>query len=191
MTVDNATTRFASAAREYCRWAEAAPDETDALLARRHLASLTVLALDLPDTACDSNDPVTIPPDAWQAIFERFGELPVNYYNSCVDPLHAWGAEPSLRDLGHDLADIWHDLKVGLVLFDAGHLAAAACAWRGTFIIRWGRHASGALYITQCWVQSDAVGNAEQRTSATPSRANSRLGEQACYPASKLTREAE
>jgi hypothetical protein len=161
MTVDDAITHFASAAREYCLWAEAAPGETDMLVARRHLASLIAFALVLPDAAPDSKDPDAIPTDAWRAIFQRFGELPVNYYNNCVDPLHACGAEPSLGDLADDLADIWRDLKGGLVLFDAGHAIAAAFAWRESFITHWGRHASSALYIVQCWVQMQATGNAE------------------------------
>ena len=167
MTVDAATTRFASTAREYCLWAEAAPGETDMWLAGRHLASLIAFALDLPDTARDANKPVTIPPDAWRTIFQRFGELPVNYYNNCVDPLHACGAEPTLGDLADDLTDIWRDLKGGLILFDAGHAAAAAFAWRETFIIHWGRHASSALYVMQCWLQAQQALASSDRKART------------------------
>ena len=156
VTVDDATTRFANAARGYCLWAEAPPGacETDMLTARRHLASLIAFALDLPDTACDANDPRKISQEAWRSVFKRFGELPVNYYSNCVDPLHASGAESSLGDLADDLADIWRDLKSGLVLFDAGNVAAAAFAWREGFVIHWGRHAASALYVLQCWVQA-------------------------------------
>jgi hypothetical protein len=191
MTIDEATTRFASAAREYCLWAEGAPGETHMLLARRHLATLIAFALDLPDSAHDANDPGTIPSDAWRAIFQRFGELPVNYYNNCVDPLHACGAESALGDLADDLADIWRDLKGGLLLFDAGHATAAAFAWRESFNTHWGLHASSALYIVQCWVQANGAGNAEQRTSATSSPAISKPGGQACYPAGQPSRKGE
>jgi hypothetical protein len=159
------TERFADAARDYCRWAEAAPSaaETDMLIARRHLASLTALALDLPDAACDANDPVPIPTEAWRSVFKRFGELPVNYYNNCIDPLHAVGAEPSLGDLADDLADIWRDLKGGLLLFDAGQAGAAACAWREGFAIHWGRHAASALFVLQCWLQVQETGSHNRR----------------------------
>lgn len=176
MTVDDATARFASAARGYCLWAESPPGagETDMLTARRHLASLIALALDLPDTASGANNTGTISPAAWRSIFQRFGELPVNYYNNSVDPLHACGAEPSLGDLADDLADIWRDLKGGLVLFDEGHVTAAAFTWREGYIFHWGRHAASALYILQCWAQSHAVGVTGQPT-LPPRTSNERL----------------
>jgi hypothetical protein len=172
MTVDDAIIRFAYVARGYCLWAEAAPGagETDMLIARRHLASLLALALDLPNCASKANDLGAISPEAWGSVLKRFGELPVNYYNNCIDPLCAAGAEPSLGDLADDLADIWRDLKGGLALFDAGNVTAAAFAWSEGFSIHWGRHAASALYILQCWAQAH---------------------EEACYPSAQLPREGE
>jgi hypothetical protein len=159
----DATAHFAKAAREYCLWAEDEPGagETDMLIARRHLAFLIPLALDLPNTACGVIDPGQISPEAWRSIFKRFGELPVNYYSNCFDPLHASTAEPSLGDLADDLADIWRELKAGLDLFDAGNVKAAAFAWRAGFIIHWGRHATSALSVLQYWVQAHEFGYAE------------------------------
>ncbi len=160
---DDAAARFANAAREYCLWAEgeANAGATDMLIARRHLASLISLALDLPNVTCDVNAPGEISQEAWKLIFKRFGELPVNYYSNCFDPLQESAAELSLGDLADDLADIWRDMKGGLNLFDAGDANAAAFAWCEAFNIHWGRHATSASYVLQCWVQAKEFGGAE------------------------------
>lgn len=170
MRQDNATARFATVAREYCIWAEGEPGAgaTEMLIARRHLACLIPFALDLPDTACDVIDPVKISPAAWRFIFKRFGELPVNYYSNCIDPLHASADEASLGDLADDLADIWRDLKGGLDLLDAGNVKAASCVWREGFKRHWGRHATSALYILQCWVQAHEAGGGQALGGAEP-----------------------
>lgn len=155
VTNSDAIIRFAHAAREFCLWAEGTPaaGEIEMLIARRHLANLFALALDLPNIACDVNEPAKISHEAWTSIFKRFRVLPVNYYGHCFDPLQVPADEPTIGDLADDLADTWRDLKGGLDLYDAGEVNAAAYAWREGFTIHWGRHAAGALYTLQCWAQ--------------------------------------
>jgi hypothetical protein len=159
MTNIDATSRFATVTREFCDWAEGPPvaGEIEMLIARRLLVCLTSLALELPNTECDDVERVEISHEAWTAMFKRFGELPVNYYGHCFDPLKVPADEATLGDLADDLADIWRDLKEGLMLWEAGHKNAAAFEWRESFTIHWGRHAAGALYPLHCWAQEFGV----------------------------------
>jgi hypothetical protein len=155
MTNIDAINQFATATQEFCGWAESASaaGEIEMFIARRHLARLTSLALDLPKSESDDIAPVEISHEDWTAMYKRFGALPVNYYGHCFDPLQVPAEEPTLGDLADDLADIWRDLKEGLILWEAGHMNAAVFEWRENFTIHWGRHAASALYTLHCWAQ--------------------------------------
>jgi hypothetical protein len=148
-----ATDRFAELARDYCQWAEGpvASPEIEAKTASRHLARLCSAALDLPATVDWSLAPEGVSQDQWRVVFTRFGALPVNYYSVCFDPTKVPSEEPVVGDLADDLADIWRDLKGGLMLQEAGNPDAAATHWHQTFSVHWGRHAASALYVLQCW----------------------------------------
>ena len=159
MTIDPETLRFADSARSFCEWAEGSPGspKEEALAARRYLASLYGLALNLPESAFGEEDPAGLSDDKWQTVFSRFSALPFTYYSSFFDPSTAVTEEASLGDLADDLADIWRDLKDGLTLFDAGHTGAATFTWRFGFNSHWGRHASSALYALHCWSQANSA----------------------------------
>jgi hypothetical protein len=166
----DATNQFAIAARKFCHWAEEAPSsgELEMRIARRHLASLYALALDLPQDVYSDDEPADISHEMWQAMFKRFDVLPVNYYSHCFDPLEVPAGESTLGDLADDLADIWRDLRPGLDLFDAGQRDAATVEWRNGFAIHWGRHAASALYVLHCW--APVLGDAVASPSAISSR---------------------
>src|SRR5262245_17906700 len=105
-------TAFVTAVDAFCSWAEGpVRDElTEALAARRLVASLYVGAMELPRSSPESEADA---PDASarDAIYRRFGALPINYYSE-VDPLLFPASDVMTGDLADDLADIWSDLKV-------------------------------------------------------------------------------
>ena len=146
---------FAAAAEAYCAWAEGEPHnaDEDAGLARLLLLDLCRAAIDLPAVEADGNAP-EISDDDYQRVFRRFGSLPFNYYSKCFDPLIVPAAEPVTADLADDLADIWRDVKRGLLLYREGHTDAAVWQWRFHFDIHWAHHATAALYALQSWLSA-------------------------------------
>jgi hypothetical protein len=142
---------FAAAAHEYCAWAEGDSRGAldDARIARTLLAELYRRAVDLPELEdCDVTAP-EIPNDEYQTMFRRFGSLPFNFYSECFNPLVVPAEEPVIADFADDLADIWRDVKPGLLLFRAGDRAAGH--WRFHFDVHWGHHATAAMYALQAW----------------------------------------
>ncbi len=146
---------FAVAVRSYCDWVEGAHSTegryADMLQARRHLASLYATALGLPEVECEWVDSVLTHEDYMQT-YRRFDSLPVGYYGRVFDPLDLDAGDASLGDLVDDLADIWRDLKEGLLLFDAGRRDAAGASWQESFTIHWGVHAVNALAVIHYWL---------------------------------------
>ncbi len=150
--MSKAIERFAEAAGHYCRWAEGEPTDSrsEARTARRLVAELYWLAVHLPDGPPGSDAPeITL--EQRQMVLRRFGALPFQYYAECFNPLAIPPEEPVIADLADNFADIWCDLKRGLVLYERGAIDAAAWEWRLHFSIHWGHHATGALYALQKW----------------------------------------
>lgn len=143
---------FARVAAEYCAWAEAAPGEprAEALIARRLLLDLMRGAIALPEVCPEEVVRAEITIDDYMRVFRRFGALPFQYYSECFDPLLVPAEEPVRADLADDLADVWRDLKEGLMLRDQSP-ESAAWQWRFNFEIHWGHHASAGLYALQSW----------------------------------------
>ena len=56
-----------------------------------------------------------------------------------------------------DLADIYRDLKEGLELYEAGHVAEALWEWSQSFNTHWGRHASSALHALQAYAADENI----------------------------------
>jgi hypothetical protein len=102
-----------------------------------------------------------LPTEEYDRIFRRFGALPFNYYSECFDPLILPAEEPVAADLADDLADIWRDVKGGLLLYDAGSPQSAAWHWSTHYSFHWGHHATSALYALQSWFSS--VGDTADR----------------------------
>lgn len=68
--------------------------------------------------------------------------MPVSTYSDVFNPLK--DTEPVTSNLADDLADIYRDIKGGLVLFDSQHPIDAAWEWRFGFQTHWGHHLVGA-----------------------------------------------
>ena len=107
-------------------------------------------AIELPRAGSDAEAP-DIWQDDYRAIFQRFGSLPFNYSTECFDPIAVPAEEPVTADLADDLADIWRDVKAGLILYDQGERSAAGWQWVIQFSAHWGHHATAALYAIQSW----------------------------------------
>lgn len=154
--MSEAITAFAAAAERYCAWAEgeASAPRDDARAGRLLVAELYRRALDLPAT--EGSDRVVPAVDGHERVYRRFGSLPFNYYSECFDPLIVPAEEPVVADLADDLADIWRDVKTGLVLFRHGDGDEAAWQWRFMLESHWAHHASAALYALQAWFSSNS-----------------------------------
>lgn len=148
---------FAAAAEEYCAWAEgeAGGPLHEARMARTLVAELFRRALDLRQVDGDGEGP-HISDDEYHAVYRRLGVLPFNYYSECFQPLIVPAEEPVTADLADDLADIWRDVKAGLLPFRNGNRAAAAWRWRFHFDVHWAHHATAALYALQAWFSEHA-----------------------------------
>ncbi len=115
------------------------------MLAERLLCDLYRRALDLPDVSGDEDAP-DIPEAEWQKIYKRFQMLKPQSYSKLFDPCAIPPENEVIAcDLADDLADIWRDLKKGLILWDLGGVNAASRQWRVSFSSHWGRHVTGAL----------------------------------------------
>src|SRR5438105_3678749 len=148
---------FVSAARSFIAWAESPASldaHAEALAARRLVVTLIAAAIALPPDATPSLTAPTIPHDEYQVIYRRFGALPFNYYGECFNPLPVPAEEPVVADLADDLADIWRDVKGGLLLYDAGESESAVWHWSNHYSSHWGHHATAALYALQSWFSS-------------------------------------
>lgn len=152
-SMSNAIDRFALAARAFIVWAESPGTDdphAEATFARASVIALIAAAIELPGGDCDNEAP-DIPDEEYQRIYKRLGALPFNYYSECFNPLAVPPEEPVVADLADDLADIWRDVRGGLLLYESGSPEGAAWYWSNHFSFHWGHHATAALYALQTW----------------------------------------
>lgn len=87
----------------------------------------------------------------YRKIHKRFSSLPFQYYWEVFHPVADAAEQPVAGDLCDDLADIYRDLKDGLMIFDRGNDPLAVFQWAPSFGFHWGRHATGALRALHCY----------------------------------------
>jgi hypothetical protein len=140
-------TSFVEAAREFCRWAEADPSDATSELdtALRLLSGLYHQAALQPHDVAEAHPDLPEEAVPNEAIYKRFGALPVGYYAETLDPFAVPSGEVGVGDIADDLRDIYRDVKVGLLAHEAGRPTEALGHWAWTFRYHWGRHAAGAL----------------------------------------------
>lgn len=115
---------FAGIARAYCEWVERG-HSAEAREAMDHCLRLLLAAASLRRTdeidgiSEDGDAPTVVAPDG------RFKKLPFQYYGVVFDPLQVPPEAPVIGDLADDLADIYVDLKSGLLLWGSGKRADA------------------------------------------------------------------
>lgn len=169
-----ALTAFAERAREFCAVVDCGLAEEDVRFAsqlHRVLAQLYSAGLDLPstdmlwdldkeeigqvdDASADhphvddpGPDPDRLSTDGLRALCrslaQRFGAS--NYYREVFDPYEAPEEAEVTGSLTDDVADIYHDIRAGLMKWDRGESGEALWEWRFHLEIHWGEHATGAL----------------------------------------------
>jgi hypothetical protein len=152
---------FHKAANAFCDWAENGSIGAEAAHARRALCLLVDLyaaALTLPESPpCGSEvEALHVAQDDWQRLYARFGSLPFGYYGVVYDPHTVPPDQPLVGDLADDLADIYRDIKNGLMLWTAGHQVQAVWHWRHHFGFHWGRRGVDAIRALHIWLEQEA-----------------------------------
>jgi hypothetical protein len=146
-----AAIRFSETAQEFCILIETAKSfERRAFFERcfQLVARLVSEAVELPDIEGELDTmrgQVTL--DAYRAVVDglEFQAAEHDSYKMVFDPWEE-AAEPIYGSVSNDLADIWRDLKRGLLALAAGSLPNAICDWRFSFQHHWGPfHATHVL----------------------------------------------
>ncbi len=83
--------------------------------------------------------------DEWTMIHKKFSPLPFQYYNEIFNPHDFEDKEPVTGDLHDDLADIYRDIKPGVILYKKGFIQEAAFEWKSSFGYHWGEHILSAM----------------------------------------------
>ena len=139
-----AVKEFADIVRRFCVWAENLTDPKDEDLedAQRFLCKLHLSVLRLP--VLDSgNTEDCLTRDDWLRVHKSFQQLPLDWYWKVFD-VFSGDEVPVFCSISDDLADIYKDLKEGLLLYDSGKVNEAVWEWRFNYLIHWGRHLTGA-----------------------------------------------
>jgi hypothetical protein len=136
------TEKFAEIVRRYCNWAESLNEaETDLQTAQKILAELFLNVLDLPDDEFEDDIELEdVTAEQWKLVGMRFSNLPINGYWTIFDPIYDEEKSAVYGLISDDLADIYRDIKYGLLFFDAGHFSEAVWEWKFNFKVHWGRH---------------------------------------------------
>ncbi|HET7050314.1 MAG TPA: DUF5063 domain-containing protein, partial [Solirubrobacteraceae bacterium] len=115
------------------------------------LAELVAAAGRLPHVEpSDAELPEGLSHEQW---YERFAGLQSalddwDDYWTAMCPFGGWEMEAVNLPLADDLADVWRDVKYGLVALDAGAAETDVIwEWRFSFYAHWGRHATEALRV--------------------------------------------
>ena len=147
-----AAAEFAQVAKGFCDWCEApallAPAD---VLATTWLARLHAAALALPEAEPESDD--GMPPLPEPAASRAKANLSVFngfYYREYFNPDPRLSDESCTGDVGDDLADVYRDVRGGLLFYERGQLVEALWHWSFLHQGHWGRHAVGAMFALQC-----------------------------------------
>jgi hypothetical protein len=148
----NRTVEFPREAARYCSLIESADSfkrEAFAAELAKALARLLSAASGLAAVApTDSQPAVRLPQEEWTgrfaAIQRTLGEW--DAYWTTLAPYGADAQDAVMLPLADDLADIWRDLKPGLLALERGAAPnSVTWEWRFDFYSHWGRHATEAL----------------------------------------------
>ena len=146
--------QFATLAASYCALIESHADyTTEAFIdkVRELLPQLYYQALQLPDLPSAGEHPLSgIEHEDWKPVFAQLQEKlgPNDLYWEVFDPLKVEPEEPVAGSLADDLADIWRDLKVGLIHWQTDSAETRQDVnwqWRFHFQVHWSYHVVDAL----------------------------------------------
>ena len=146
---------FAEIVRRYCAWADGSSVDINADMqtAQILLAELHFAVLDLPDDEFEDDVELEdVTAEQWKTVRERFANLQEEGYWTVFDPTKDQENDTVFALLADDLADIYRDIKYGLLVFDAGHISEAIWEWKFNFKIHWGRHLLDAQKVVYSWL---------------------------------------
>jgi hypothetical protein len=145
--IDLRTESFAGIATEFCKWIEHPRSYNSKALyeLRYHLLRLHLEVLEVPILFSAEETVDSIGQTEWKRVRDQLQGLPFNAYWKIFEPFKD-GETPVYCELADDLADIYRDIKEGLILYDQGKMDEAAWEWRFNFEIHWGKHLVGAQY---------------------------------------------
>ncbi len=145
---------FALVASDYCALIEAHPKMSRKKFLEGVLLTLTRLyaaGVHLPtfDSSAKYQER-RLTHKQWQALFKSLGRKLGNlqFYWEFFNP--RFKDDPVAGNLADDLADIYRDIKPGLLVFEQGSTQvkkAVIWHWRFSLISHWGHHATGAIYV--------------------------------------------
>jgi hypothetical protein len=151
--VDNQVTAFVAEARRYCALidGENASDssvfEVECLTLLLRLYQQILLLPNAESSAGGLFERISY--EEWKAVRKRTAErIDYDLYWEVFEPFAETKPDPTCGSISDDLADIWQDLKVGLLTFDSGQLNCVKDAvwhWRFSFGSHWGYHLAGAI----------------------------------------------
>ncbi len=144
---------FTAQARAYCSLIESGHAPNSWMFAQEcllHLLPLYHLALQLPEVEPASKNVLdSIEHKTWNLVREPIAKrLGRDQYWAVFEPLEQEMPGALAGSLSDDLADIWRDLKPGLMAVDAGAPIPyddIVWEWRFSFETHWGAHAVGAI----------------------------------------------
>lgn len=124
---------------------EALPTHSFLIEVATALAELCAVALTLPDIESKSHTKPEVEiarPSVVEAVRNRLGKADEHW--EVFDPTRK--GEPLKRSLAEDIANIYRDLKHGLLLTAHGASTSEVLShWRQAFSTHWGMHATGAM----------------------------------------------
>jgi hypothetical protein len=133
---------FVAAARRFVQFVEDSEALSREAFVRDAQSSLLDLytsgmSLDHGQPTDGAEPPKSMTTDEWWTLFQRL-QRQLGSFDSVVD-----------GSLSDDFADIYRDLRDGLLPYDSGDLGEAVWTWRTEFESHWGRHAAHAIYALQ------------------------------------------
>lgn len=149
---DTAAAEFAHIAKGFCDWCEGTtlPAPSD-VLATTWLARLHAAALALPAVDSDNEDGLPpLPEPAAARAKANLSAFDGFCYREYFNPDPRLTDESCVGDVGDDLADIYRDVRGGLLLYESGQPVEALWHWSFLRQAHWGRHAVGAMFALQC-----------------------------------------
>jgi hypothetical protein len=140
---------FAKFANQFCSWTESLQNDDSVdlnellILLSGMFNSALLLSIHESDEVDEDTESLTH--DEWTTIHKKFTPLPFQYYSEIFDPHDFNDKEPVTGDLHDDLADIYRDIKPGVILYQKGFIREAAFEWKTSFGYHWGEHILSAM----------------------------------------------
>jgi hypothetical protein len=165
--VDDRVAAFVAEARRYCALIEGVEPTGTRSFQKECLTVLLALyqrLLLVP--MADPEEPELagrISHEEWQAIRDRTAtRTEHDLYWEVFEPFARDKPDPIYGSISDDLADIWREVRVGLLTFDSGKpncVQSAVWHWRFSFGFHWGHHLADAI---RAFTALDAAGLADE-----------------------------